>query len=292
MVCLQLRIELPASFRINTLKMSFWAQLALTTQKRQSLLCVGLDPDPANLPAGFGKLVGSSLAPLLAWNEHIISQTVDWACAYKPNLSFYLRHGAAGLGLLADTVAAIPSETPVILDAKFGDIGTSSAGYAHFVFEELGVGAVTLNPLLGEDSLAPFFGYPDKGYFLLAHTSNPDARQFQELETESGPLHERIALAVQTWDSRAGLVVGATYPELMNRIRTLVPDRWILAPGLGRQGGDLALSLAAGWSSSQSPGLICNASSRISEAEDPGQSAREIVEAMRAALPQMVEDTL
>lgn len=272
--------------------MSFWAQLALATHKRQSLLCVGLDPDPASLPTGFGNLIGPSLAPLLAWNEHIISQTADWACAYKPNLSFYLRHGAAGLRLLADTVAAIPPDMPVILDAKFGDIGTSTVGYAHFVFEEVGVGAVTLNPLLGQDSLAPFFAYPDRGYFLLAHTSNPDAREIQDLETKSGPLHEQIAAKVQTWDPRVGLVVGATYPGLMSRIRKLAPDRWFLAPGLGRQGGDLAASLAAGWSLAQPPGLLFNASSRIAEAADPGQTAKEIVEAMRQTLSQMAEASL
>ena len=271
--------------------MSFWAQLALATTARQSLLCVGLDPDPAYLPASFGPLTGTSLAPLLAWNRHIISHTANWACAYKPNLGFYLRHGAPGLQLLADTVAAIPADTPVILDAKFGDIGSTAAGYAHFAFAELGVGAVTLNPLLGQDSLAPFFAYPDKGFWLLVHTSNPDAHQLQDLETESGPLHAQIAAIVQTWEPRVGLVVGATYPEQLGRIRALVPDRWILAPGLGRQGGSLAASLAAGWSTVRPPGLLLNASSGIARAQDPGKAAQEIVESTRQIAMQMTETT-
>ncbi len=272
--------------------MSFWAQLALATHTRRSLLCIGLDPDPAQLPAVFGPMTGHSLAPLLAWNKQVITATADWACAYKPNLAFYLRHGAPGLQLLADTVAAIPAETPVILDAKFGDIEATAAGYAHFAFSELGVGGITLNPLLGQDSLAPFFAYPDKGFLLLAHTSNPDARQIQELETGSGPLHEQIATMVQSWDGRVGLVVGATFPEQLGRIRELVPDRWILAPGLGRQGGDLAASLAAGWSTARPPSLLFNASSRIAVAADPGLAAQKIVETMRQTVAQMVDATL
>ncbi len=288
---LKSRLALSLGIRNTPAPMSFWTQLALTTTTHQSLLCVGLDPDPTCLPADFGSLTGSSLAPLLTWNRHIISRTADWACAYKPNLGFYLRHGAPGLQLLADTVAAIPAATPVILDAKFGDIGSTAAGYAHFAFAELGVGAVTLNPLLGQDSLAPFFAYPDKGFWLLAHTSNPDARQFQDLETGSGPLHERIAATVQTWEPRVGLVVGATYPEQLRRIRELVPDRWILAPGLGRQGGALAASLAAGWSTARPPGLLFNASSGLARAQDPGKAAQEIVESMRQTAMQMTETT-
>ncbi len=272
--------------------MSFWTQLALAVTARQSLLCVGLDPDPALLPTDCGPLTGSSLAPLLAWNQRVIAQTTDWACAYKPNLGFYLRHGAPGLRLLADTVAAIPADIPVILDAKFGDIGSTAEGYAHFAFKELGVGAVTLNPLLGQDSLAPFFAYSNKGFLLLAHTSNPDARQFQDLETQAGPLHERIAATVPAWEVRVGLVVGATYPAQLARIRAQVPDRWILAPGLGRQGGDLAASLAAGWSTIQPPGLFFNASSQIAAAPEPGQAARQIVESLRQSVAQVLETTL
>lgn len=269
--------------------MSFWAQLARAVVTRRSLLCVGLDPDPAYLPADFGPPTDSALASLLAWNRHVVAQTADWACAYKPNLGFYLRYGAPGLQLLADTVAAVPADIPVILDAKFGDIGSTAAGYAHFAFAELGVGAVTLNPLLGQDSLAPFFAYPDKGFLLLVHTSNPDAGQFQDLETGAGPLHEQMAATVQTWDARVGLVVGATYPEQLGRIRALIPDRWILAPGLGRQGGALAAALAAGWSTVRPPGLFFNASSGIVGAQDPGQAARKIVESMRRTVIQWPE---
>ncbi len=272
--------------------MSFWTHLARVARLRRSLLCIGLDPDPARLPAAFGPWDGLSLAPLLAWNRHVITQTVDWACAYKPNLGFYLRHGAAGLQLLADTLAAIPADMPVILDAKFGDIGSTAAGYAHFAFKELDVGAVTLNPWLGQDSLAPFFAYPDKGFLLLIHTSNPDARQFQELDSGAGPLYAQMATAVQAWEPRVGLVVGATYPAQLGRIRARVPDRWILAPGLGRQGGDLAPALAAGWSTACPPGLLFNASSHIAGAPAPGQAAQALVEAMRQIVARMEEATL
>lgn len=263
--------------------MSFWAHLARTTEARRSLLCVGLDPDPALQPAAHGPYDGSSLKSLLRWNLDIIRRTAPWACAFKPNLGFYLRHGAAGLRLLADTLAAVPADTPVILDAKFGDIGSTAAGYASFAFEELGAGAVTLNPLLGRDSLEPFFAYPDRGFFLLAHTSNPDARQIQDLQTADGPVFERIAASVTDWHASAGLVAGATFPGQLARIRELAPDRWILAPGLGRQGGDLERSLRAGWSRSHPPGLLFNASSRIGTAADPGAEAERIVGELRLA---------
>lgn len=266
--------------------MTFWDRLTASVQRRDSLLCVGLDPDPRHLPARFADRRHGTLAGLRSWNRHIIAATMPWACVYKPNLGFYLRHGPAGLELLRDTLAAIPPETPVILDAKFGDLAATSHGYAVFAFAELGVDAVTLNPYLGQDALEPFLTWADKGSFLLCHTSNPGAQNLQQRDLEGAPLYLQVAAALQTWDAQAGLVVGATYPRVLQRVRAAVGDRWILVPGIGRQGGDLGQVMQAGWIRPDHPGMIINVSSSLATAPDPAAAAAALVQRMRDGIPE------
>ncbi len=269
--------------------MTFWDKLAASVHSRDSLLCVGLDPDPQHLPSEFAIREQDVVSGLRSWNRSLIEATAGWACAYKPNLSFYLRHGRAGLELLQDTLAAIPIDTPVILDAKFADLASSSRGYAVFTFTELAVDAVTLNPYMGQDALEPFLTWKGKGCFLLCHTSNPSARYLQQQHLEGKPLYLLMAAAISSWHDQAGLVVGATYPDVLREVRVAVGDRWILVPGVGRQGGDLDRTLQAGWIRSDHPGLIINVSSSLATAADPEATAADLVQRIRDGTRQKLQ---
>ena len=274
----------PSASSIPISDMHFWQRLAASARERRSLLCVGLDPVVERLPEAFCRPGRSITGNLLAWNTHIIEETAEWAAAYKPNLGFYLAHGIDGLRLLEDTLARIPSGRPVILDAKFGDIGATSEGYAQFCFGTLGVGAVTLNPYLGRDGLAPFLDWPDKGCFVLAHSSNPDGQDFQGRRLDGEPLFIQVAQTARTWGPNSGLVVGATDPRSLKQVRAAVPDRWFLAPGIGTQGGALEASLAAGWISQDVPGVLFNTSSSLVQAREPEEAAGRLVRAMQAQM--------
>ncbi len=160
--------------------MNFFDKLTAAVERNQSLLCVGLDPDPTKIPLRYQGEDGD-IAAILRWNQAVIAQTADLVCAFKPNIAFYEALGLPGLQLLHDTLAAIPAHIPVILDCKRGDIGSTAAAYAKAAFEQWGVDAVTLSPYLGRDSIDPFAAYADKGLFVLCHTSNPSAGEFQKL---------------------------------------------------------------------------------------------------------------
>ncbi len=271
--------------------MNFFEKLDAAVERNQSLLCIGLDPDPARIPARYrsgdaakDESVEGIIDAILAWNQAIIEETADLACVYKPNIAFYEALGAPGMALLRRTLALIPEEIPVILDAKRGDIGSTAAAYARACFEDLGVDAVTLSPYLGRDSVDPFAAYADKGLFVLCHTSNPSAGDFQTLEIAdwrtldrepNQPLYIRVARDAPAWSPNVGLVIGATYPEAMVDVRAAAPDAWFLVPGIGAQGGDLAATLAAGLRS-DGKGLIINVSRGVALAENHGQAAREI----------------
>ncbi len=264
--------------------MHFWQRLTASVHELHTLLCVGLDPVAERLPEAFRRPGRSLAGDLLAWNTHIIDETAEWAAAYKPNLGFYLAHGIDGLRLLEDTLARIPLGRPVLLDAKFGDIGATSEGYAQFCFGTLGVDAVTLNPYLGRDGLAPFLDWPDKGCFVLAHSSNPDGQAFQGRRLDGEPLFIQVAQTVRTWGPNSGLVVGATDPRALKQVRAAVPNLWFLAPGIGTQGGALEASLEAGWISRDVPGVLFNASSSLAQAREPAEVAGRLVRTMRAQM--------
>jgi uridine monophosphate synthetase len=219
---------------------------------------------------------------LFGFNRRIIDVTRDLVCAYKPNFAFYESAGPAGLDALRRTVDYIHSRAsvPLILDAKRNDIGSTAAAYARAAFEVWGADALTINPYLGGDSVAPFTSYADRGVFLLCHTSNPGATDLQTLPCPSRPLYELVAEKAADWGT--GLVVGATYPEALARVRRLAPDAWILLPGVGAQGGDLEAALAAG-RRGDGLGVVVNSSRGIIYAADPRQAAMDLRQRINAA---------
>lgn len=274
----------------------FYTKLSAAVARNTSLLCVGLDPNPAQLPARYRTPDGDVAQGLLAWNRAIIGATHPFVCAYKPNIAFYEALGEAGMAVLRATLAAIPPEIPVILDAKRGDIGSTAEAYARACFDDLGVDAVTLSPYLGRDSVEPFARYGDKGLFVLCHTSNPGAGEFQELEIAdwrsldrepNRPLYVHIARTATRWSPNVGLVVGATFPDAVAAVRAAAPEAWFLVPGIGAQGGDLAATLAAGLRH-DGRGLIVNASRNIALAEDHGAAAQAFRDEINAARRQVL----
>ena len=252
--------------------MNFFDKLTAAAKRNHSLLCVGLDPDPTKIPARYRGEDGD-IAGILRWNRAVIEQTADLVCAFKPNIAFYEALGLPGLQLLHDTLAAIPDDIPVILDCKRGDIGSTAAAYAKAAFAQWGVDAVTLSPYLGRDSIDPFAAYTDKGLFVLCHTSNPSAGEFQKLNTPD-PLFLAVAETATSWSPNVGLVVGATYPQALADVRAVAPDAWFLVPGIGAQGGDLEASLAAGLRA-DGLGLIISSSRGICSAADHRAAAEE-----------------
>jgi uridine monophosphate synthetase len=253
--------------------MHFYQWLAEAAQQNDSLLCVGLDTQPEQL---------AGAADQFDFNRQIVDATRDLVCCYKPNSAFYEEAGLDGLEALRRTVAYIhdTARVPVILDAKRGDIGSTAAAYARAAFQTWGADAVTVNPYLGGDSVAPFTAYADRGVFVLCHTSNPGATDLQTLPCPARPLYELVAEKAAGWGT--GLVVGATYPEALARVRALAPEAWILLPGVGAQGGDLEAALAAGLRDDRL-GVIVNAARGIIYAGDPRQAALDLRRQINAA---------
>jgi orotidine-5'-phosphate decarboxylase len=271
--------------------MSFAARLARAERANRSLLCVGLDPDPARFP---GALRGDA-ARIFEFCAAIVDQTKDLVIAFKPQIAYFAAHGAEAqlerlIAYIHDTAPAVP----VILDAKRGDMGTTAEQYAREVFVRFRADAVTLSPLLGFDSIEPYLRHEGKGAILLCRTSNPGGADLQELRLQSGEkLYERIArLAAGTWNSggEIGLVVGATYPAEIARVREIAPTLPLLIPGIGAQGGDAAATVHAGWrgDDAATTGPIIVSSSRAvlyaSAGVDYAQAARGAAEAARAEL--------
>jgi orotidine-5'-phosphate decarboxylase len=222
-----------------------FTDLLRTAQRTQgSLLCVGLDPDPARFPDE----VRRAPDPIVEFNRRIIDATSDLVCAYKINLAFYEGAGERGWQIVHRTLEAIPKGIVTIGDAKRGDIGNSSALYARALMEDFRFDACTVNPYMGTDSVLPFLTDPARGVFILAVTSNPGARDFQYLKVRGKPLYEHVIARARKWNARknCGLVVGATRPAELKRVRAQVPDMPILLPGIGTQGGDLRAAVRHG----------------------------------------------
>ena len=257
---------------------SFFSRLETRARTINSLLCVGLDPHPADLTA-------PTAAAARDFCLRLIAATADVAAAFKPNAAFFEQFGAEGMAALRDVIAAVPDDVPVLLDAKRGDIASTAEAYARAAFETLGADAITLSPYLGHDSLEPFLADPARGVFLLCKTSNPGAGDLQDLpladRVPAQRLFERVAELAAGWNmnDNLGLVVGATHPEALAAVRMVAPDLWILAPGVGAQGGDLEAALNAGLRA-DGLGLLVPVSRQISRAADPRQAARELVEQM------------
>ncbi len=257
----------------------FFSRLERRARQINSLLCVGLDPHPAELPA-------PTAAAARSFCLGLIQATADLAAAFKPNAAFFEQFGADGIAALRDIIAAVPDDIPVVLDAKRGDIASTAEAYARAAFEVLGADAITLSPYLGRDSLEPFLADPTRGVFLLCKTSNPGARDLQDLflahRVPGQRLFQRVAELATEWNKNdnLGLVVGATHPQALADVRQIAPALWILAPGVGPQGGDLAAALRAGLRD-DGLGLLLPVSRQISRAADPRQAAQALVEAMR-----------
>jgi orotidine 5'-phosphate decarboxylase subfamily 2 len=266
---------------------TFFSFLARRIDDCSSLLCIGLDPHPSDLPASTAEAAREACLK-------IVKATARYAAAFKPNAAFFESYGPAGWAALKDVITAVQDESnrmgsmiPVILDAKRGDIASTAEAYARSAFERLGVHAITLNPYLGRDSIEPFLGYKEKGVFLLCKTSNPGAADLQDLlvhsvplgegRSSTVPLYEHMAHLAQSWNSNdnIGLVVGATQPESLERVRAVAPDLWFLVPGVGPQGGDLETALHLGLRK-DGKGVLINVSRGISRASDPGAAAAEL----------------
>jgi uridine monophosphate synthetase len=263
---------------------SFAEKLTGAIERNNSLLCIGLDPDPKKYPAYFSQPLDDAGSALTAWGKAIIEQTADLVCCYKPNFAFYEQFGPPGLAALRETIAAVPADIPILLDAKRGDIGSTAAAYARAAFEIWGADAITLSPYLGQDSLTPFLDYPGKTVFVLCYTSNPSAEQIQEFGREAERLFENIAQQGQNWGEpeQVGFVVGATQPDALGRVRALAPDRWILAPGVGAQGGDLNQAMIAGLDRNGS-GLIVPVSRSVIYTQDSRAAAQTLRDEINTA---------
>ncbi len=268
------------------------AALTAAIRRKRSFLCVGLDPDPARLPACLAR----EPDPVLAFNRAIIGATEDLCVAYKPNTAFYEAQGAAGWRTLEETAKLLPPDCLRIADAKRGDIGNTSARYAAAFFDALPFDAVTVAPYMGRDSVVPFLeNRPGKWAILLALTSNPGADDFQttallepseflrEKQLNGGyppeELYEKVLKISQTWPHADQLmyVVGATRAEALQRVRRHVPHAWLLVPGVGAQGGSLAD--VARYGLTAEVGLLVNSSREILYAS----SGADFAEAARAA---------
>lgn len=267
-----------------------YEQLFGLIQNKRSFLCVGLDSDPDKLPASLKNQPGG----LFQFNKAIVDATFEFTVAYKPNLAFYEALGAPGWESLEKTITYIRSkgEAFIIADAKRGDIGNTSARYAEAFFNNLDVDAVTLSPYMGYDTVSPFLEFKDKWAVLLALTSNKSANDFQYFQDANGQrLFEQVLNVSQSWGSLSQMmyVVGATRAEELETVRQIVPDHFLLVPGVGAQGGSLEEVAEFGMNSHC--GLLVNssrgilyASSGDDFAEKAGDKAKELQQQMEKLL--------
>lgn len=276
---------------------TFFSFLERRVDDSSSLLCVGLDPYIPDLKE-------SNAASALDFCLDLVKQTAPYAAAFKPNAAFFEIFGAEGWAALKQLISAIQKESerigsriPIILDAKRGDIASTTEAYAQSAFDHLKVDGITLSPYLGKDSIEPFIQDQEKGVFLLCKTSNPGSGDFQDLILNTGAgtapdsfaaikgrpqglplrLYEYVAYLAQQWNikNNIGLVVGATHLDALASIRAIAPDMWFLTPGVGAQGGELELALRMGLRK-DGKGMLVNVSRGISRSASPAKAAAEL----------------
>lgn len=269
---------------------SFVARLQRACTAGRSLVCVGLDPDPASMPVD----------DVLEFNRAIVEATAEQVCAYKPNLAFYEALGMPGLRVLEETISAIRRTAPsaiIIGDAKRGDIGPSAEAYARAMFRVWDFDAVTLNAWGGWDTVQPFLGDEQKGAFIWCRGSNPGSVDLQDLNVKSArgdvPLYRHLAREAQAWNANGnlGLVVGATFPEQLAQVRSLGPAMPLLIPGVGAQGGDLEAAVRSG-TDHQGRLAIINSSRGIiyaSNGPDYAQAAGRAASSLREAINRVLD---
>ncbi len=254
--------------------MTFREKLEAAWDRSGSLLCIGLDPDPALM----------AIDDVAAFNVAIIDATSDLVCAYKPNVAFYEALGPErGYAALRTTLAAIPPHVITLADAKRGDVEHTARAYARAFYDDLGFDCITVNAYLGRDSVEPWIERDDKAAFIVCRTSNPGAPDLQDLQVQSdgaAPLYETVAALAQSWDRHrnVGLVVGATYPAEMRRLRHLCPDMPFLVPGIGAQQGSLEDAVRAGVDA-RGRGVLISASRGVTYAS----KGADFADAARAA---------
>ena len=272
----------------------FTEQLAHAWSHQDSMLCVGLDPDPKQFPASIKGKGGA----ILAFCREIVDATSDFGCAFKPQIAYFAAHGAEDqLAQLIDHIHRQHPQVPVILDSKRGDIGSTAQQYAIEAFDRYQADAVTVNPYMGFDSVEPYLKYANKGVIVLCRTSNPGGSDLQFLEvnekdrTEKELLYQRVArLASSQWNKtgQLGLVVGSTSPEEIAKVRAIVGEMPLLIPGIGAQGGDIPATVQAGTiPNAPGTGMIINSSRAILYASQDGNfadAARQAAIATRDAL--------
>ena len=266
--------------------MGFMQDLRAAWQRNDSLVCVGLDPEPAKFPARFR----DDPDAVFGFCRAIVDATADLVCAFKPQIAHFAALGAedALQRLIAHIHAAHPG-VPVILDAKRGDIGSTAQNYAIEAFDRYGADAVTVNPYLGRDSLQPFLDHADKGVIILCRTSNAGAGDLQDLVVEGRPLYQHVAAKVASeWNANGNcvLVVGATWPRQLQDVRALVGDVPFLVPGVGAQGGDVEAVVKNGCTS-DGTGLLVSSSRAIlyaSSGDDFIDAARNAARDLRDAI--------
>jgi orotidine-5'-phosphate decarboxylase len=266
--------------------MTFLEKLEAARIRQDSMLCIGLDTDWRALP----DFMHREENPVLAWNRAIVDATKDIACAYKLNVAYYEAFGEAGIYAMHRTLSRIPSHVITIADVKRSDIGNTCDQYAFTYQDYFGFDAMTVNPLMGFDSVEPFLDHEDRGVFLLGLTSNPGAQDFEYLELKNGKLlYEEITDHVREWNKpkkNCGLVVGATKPAELAALRARAPELPFLIPGIGTQGGSLEAVLqanAGGAALINVSRAIAGASRELDFAEAAGSAAEKIVADMRAA---------
>lgn len=272
--------------------MDFFEKLNAAIARNQSLLVVGLDPNPEMMPTGYshGKGNGSMIDDLWDWLQFIIAETADLVCAYKPTFGFYKALGVPGMELLHKTLKAIPAEIPIILDAKHGDLNTSTI-FAQTVFEQWQVDAITLSPYSGQDHIAPFLIYPGKAVFVLCSTSNLGAVALQQYPTPESPLYLQVVKEAKNWGTpeQLGLEVGTTDADMLARIRAIAPERIILARSIWAEGSNFTQILAAGLNAN-GEGLLIPIPLEMLITEHPAVPIQALREEINQARRQIIQD--
>ncbi|KJR93086.1 orotidine-5'-phosphate decarboxylase [Burkholderia pseudomallei] len=266
---------------------TFIESLRTAWQRTNSLLCVGLDPEPTKFPAHLENQPDA----IFDFCREIVDATAPFASAFKPQIAYFAAHRAEDqLERLIAHIHLQHPGLPVILDAKRGDIGSTAEQYAREAFERYRADAVTVNPYMGFDSIEPYLEYEDKGVVVLCRTSNPGGSDLQFLETGGRPLYQVVAdLAASQWNAKTGqlaLVVGATFPREIEIVRGIVGDMPLLIPGIGAQGGDVAATVAAG-RTADGAGMMINSSRAIlyaSRGDDFADAAARTAERTRDAI--------
>lgn len=260
-------------------------------KQKESFLCVGLDTDIQKIP----KHLLDTEDPIFEFNKQIIDATKDLAVAYKPNIAFYEAHGVSGWQSLEKTINYIPKEIFTIADAKRGDIGNTSGMYARAFFDNMDFDSITVAPYMGSDSVKPFLEFDDKWVILLAVTSNEGGKDFQFLTSDNKPIYEHVLSKSKAWGSDENMmyVVGATRPEYLQNIRNIIPNHFLLVPGIGAQGGDLQAVCNHGMN--DTCGLLVNSARSIIYADSGvnfAEAARQEAQLLQQQMSNILKEKL